>query len=164
MQKHIFQKLQIFVFYIYIYIYIYKNIQNILEYWPYATHKNNFYIFLCQKTQTSQLITIKVKKPHIIQIFKALINQLLNPNKICKNIFLHFHKKYNMILFIPKILDHIQIKTLNFYLFDFYNSTTYIKKKKYKQTHISFYYVFLIHPYIITNNKQKFKIKQPSHK
>jgi len=127
MQKHIFQKLQIFVFYIY--IYIYKNIQNILEYWPYATHKNNFYIFLCQKTQTSQLITIKVKKPHIIQIFKALINQLLNPNKICKNIFLHFHKKYNMILFIPKILDHIQIKTLNFYLFDFYNSTTYIKKK-----------------------------------
>ena len=152
-----------FKYLFFIYIYIYKNIQNILEYWSYATHKNNFYIFLCQKTQTSQLITIKVKKPHIIQIFKALINQLLNPNKICKNIFLHFHRKYNIILFIPKILDHIQIKTLNFYLFDFYNSTTYIKKK-YKQTHISFYYVFLIHQYIITNNKQKFKIKQTSHK
>ena len=42
--------------------------------------------------------------------------------------FLYFHKKYNMILFVPKILDHIHIKTLNFYLFDFYNSTTYKKK------------------------------------
>jgi hypothetical protein len=32
--------------------------------------------------------------------------------------FLHFHGKYNMILFVPKILDHMQIKTLNFfYLF-----------------------------------------------
>jgi hypothetical protein len=37
-----------------------------------------------------------------------------------------------MILFILKILDHMQIKTLNFCLFDFYKSTTYIKKV---QTH-----------------------------
>jgi len=61
-----------------------------LEYWPYTTHKNIFYIFLCQKTQTSQLITIKVNKPHISQIFKALTNQLLNSKKYvetCSYIF-----------------------------------------------------------------------------
>jgi hypothetical protein len=52
-----------------------------LEYWPYTTHKNIFYIFLCQKTQTSQLIIIKVNKPHISQNFNALIDQLLNPKK-----------------------------------------------------------------------------------
>jgi hypothetical protein len=46
--------------------------------------------------------------------------------------FLYFLRKYNMILFILKILDHMQIKTLNFCLFDFYKSTTYIKKV---QTH-----------------------------
>jgi len=33
--------------------------------------------------------------------------------------FLHFHRKYNMILFVPKILDHMQIKILNFCPFDF---------------------------------------------
>jgi hypothetical protein len=33
--------------------------------------------------------------------------------------FLHVYRKYNMILFFPKILDHMQIKTLNFFLFDF---------------------------------------------
>jgi len=49
--------------------------------------------------------------------------------------FLHFHRKYNMILFILQILNHIQIKTLNS-LFLFYNSITYVKKK-YKHTHIS---------------------------
>jgi len=54
-----------------------------------------------------------------------------------------------MILFVPKILDHMQIKTLNFLSFWFYNSNI---KKKYKHTHIPFYYVFLIHPYVITNN------------
>jgi len=29
--------------------------------------------------------------------------------------FLYFHGKYNMILFVPKILDHMQIKTLNLF-------------------------------------------------
>jgi hypothetical protein len=60
-----------------------------LAYWPYATHKNIFYIFL-SKTQTLHLIIIKVKKPHISQILKALINQLLNPKKYvetCSYIF-----------------------------------------------------------------------------
>jgi hypothetical protein len=33
--------------------------------------------------------------------------------------FLHFHEKYNMILFVLKILDRIQIKTLNFFFFLF---------------------------------------------
>ena len=82
---------------------------------------NFFFIFSLSKTQKLLLITIKVKKPHISQILKALINQLLNPNKIYRNMFLHFHGKYNIILFVLQILDHIQIKTLNsfFYLFDF---------------------------------------------
>jgi len=57
MQKHIFKTSNIF--------FIYKNVQNILEYWPYATDKNIFYIFLSEKTQTSRLITIKFNKPHI---------------------------------------------------------------------------------------------------
>jgi len=57
MQKHIFKTSNIF--------FIYKNVQNILEYWPYATDKNIFYIFLSEKTQTSRLITIKDNKPHI---------------------------------------------------------------------------------------------------
>jgi len=43
--------------------------------------KNHFFIFSLSKTQTSQLITIRVNKPHINQILKALINQLLNPKK-----------------------------------------------------------------------------------
>jgi len=45
----------------------------------------------------------------------------MKSQNICRNMFLHFHGKYNMILFILKILDHIQIKTLNsfFYPFDF---------------------------------------------
>ena len=49
--------------------------------------------------------------------------------------FLHFHGKYNMILFILQILDHIQIKTLNS-LFLFYNSITYVQKKIQTHTHI----------------------------
>jgi len=46
--------------------------------------KNIFFIFSLSKTQTLYLITIKVKKPHISQILKALINQLLNPKKHVK--------------------------------------------------------------------------------
>jgi hypothetical protein len=34
--------------------------------------------------------------------------------------FLHFHEKYNMILFVLKILDRIQIKTLNSFFSFFY--------------------------------------------
>ena len=42
-----------------------------LGYWPYATHKNIFYIFL-SKTQASQLIAIKDNKPcaYILRIYK----------------------------------------------------------------------------------------------
>jgi hypothetical protein len=64
-----------------------------------------------------------------------------------------------MILFVPKILDHMQIKTLIFFcLFWFYNSTTYIKKVQ--TPNIPFYYVFLIHPYVITKNKNLKQNKQ----
>jgi hypothetical protein len=52
-----------------------------LGYWPYATHKKQFLYFLCQKTQTSHLIIVKVNKPRVSQILKVLINQLLNPKK-----------------------------------------------------------------------------------
>ena len=46
--ENTFSKLQIFVFF------IKQNVQNILGYWPYATHKKIFlYIFV--ETQTSQL-------------------------------------------------------------------------------------------------------------
>jgi hypothetical protein len=40
--------------------------------------KKYFLYFLCKKN-TSQLIAVKVNKPHISQILKVLINQLLNP-------------------------------------------------------------------------------------
>ena len=76
-------------------------------------HIKIFYIFSLLKTQTSPLIATKVNKPHISQILKTLINQLLNPKKIYRNMFLYFHGKYNMILFVLQIFDHIQIKTLN---------------------------------------------------
>jgi hypothetical protein len=76
-------------------------------------HTKTFFIFSFLKTQTSPLIATEVNKPHISQILKVLINQLLNPKKIYRNMFLHFHGKYNMILFILQILDHIRIKTLN---------------------------------------------------
>jgi hypothetical protein len=49
-----------------------------------------FYIFSLLKTQTSPLIATKVNKPHISQILKTLINQLLNPKKYietCSYIF-----------------------------------------------------------------------------
>jgi hypothetical protein len=61
-----------------------------LGYWPYATHKNIFYIFLCQKHKHYIQSQLKLKKPHISQILKALINQLLNPKKYietCSYIF-----------------------------------------------------------------------------
>jgi len=45
-----------------------------LEYWPYAHTKTIFIFFFVKKTQSLQLITIKVNKPYISQIFKALIN------------------------------------------------------------------------------------------
>jgi hypothetical protein len=39
--------------------------------------------------------------------------------------FLHFHGKYNMILFVLEIFNHIQIKQLIlFILFYFYNLIT----------------------------------------
>jgi arginine exporter protein ArgO len=53
-------------------------------------HTKIFYIFSLLKTQTSPLIATKVNKPHISQILKTLINQLLNPKKYietCSYIF-----------------------------------------------------------------------------
>jgi hypothetical protein len=72
--------------------------------------------------------------------------------------FLHFHGKYNMILFVLKIINHMQIKTFNssfFYLFYFFNIyKTYIKKYKNTHTHIAFYYAQLTHHfYMLQNNK-----------
>jgi len=64
--------------------------------------------------------------------------------------FLHFHGKYNMILFVLQIPDHIQIKTF-FLSFLFYNLITYIKKVQ-THTRIPFYYVFLIHPHLHVTN------------
>ena len=53
-------------------------------------HTKSFFIFFFVKNTTSKLIASKVNKPHISQILKALINQLLNPKKIYRNMFLHF--------------------------------------------------------------------------
>jgi hypothetical protein len=53
-------------------------------------HTKIFYIFSLLKTQTSPLIATKVNKPHISQILKTLINQLLNSKKYietCSYIF-----------------------------------------------------------------------------
>jgi len=47
-------------------------------------HTKIFYIFSLLKTQTSPLIATKVNKPHISQILKTLINQLLNLKKYIK--------------------------------------------------------------------------------
>jgi hypothetical protein len=52
-----------------------------------------------------------------------------------RNMFLHFHEKYNMNLFVLKIFNHIQIKHLIFCLFDFLQFNN-IKNKQ--TTHISF--------------------------
>ena len=52
--------------------------------------KTFFYIFLCQKHKHYIQSQLKLKKPHISQILKALINQLLNPKKYietCSYIF-----------------------------------------------------------------------------
>jgi hypothetical protein len=55
MRKHVFKTSNIFC--------IKSNVQKMLGYWPYATHKNIFYIFLSKKAQASQLIAIKNNKP-----------------------------------------------------------------------------------------------------
>jgi hypothetical protein len=61
--------------------------------------------------------------------------------------FLHFHRKYNMILFVLEIFDYIQIKTL-FFFFDFFLTFT-------KNTHtFFFYYVFLLHSHLHVTNHQ----------
>jgi hypothetical protein len=60
--------------------------------------------------------------------------------------FLYFHMKYNMILFVSKILDHMHIKTLNFYLFNFYHPTTYIKK--YINTPTSLFIMFFSYTHV----------------
>ena len=64
MRKHIFQNFQFFLYK--------KNVQNILEYWPYAnTHKKNiFFIFSLSNIQTLHLITIK--KKHMLIKFLRL--------------------------------------------------------------------------------------------
>jgi len=49
MRKHIFETSNIFCIYK-------KNIQNMLGYWPYATHKKTFKFFFIE-TQASQLNT-----------------------------------------------------------------------------------------------------------
>jgi len=60
--------------------------------------------------------------------------------------FLYFHGKYNMILLVPKILDHMQIKTLNFFFFFI------IQQHTNTHTHPLFIMFFSIHPCVITNN------------
>jgi len=50
--------------------------------------------------------------------------------------FLHFHGKYNMILFVLEIFNHIQIKQLILFVFFDFLQFNNIKKKI--QTHISF--------------------------
>jgi hypothetical protein len=84
MRKHIFKTSNIYFF-------IYKkDVQNMLGYWPYATHTKKHFLYFLSKTHTLHLIIIKVNKPYISQILKALINQLLNPKKYvetCSYIF-----------------------------------------------------------------------------
>ena len=70
--------------------------------------------------------------------------------------FLHFHGKYNMILFVLQILDYIQIKTLNSFclFFYFYNSITYIK------IHTHLFFLLLFFPTFTCYKSHKFKINQ----
>jgi hypothetical protein len=66
-----------------------------LGYWPYATHKNIFYIFL-SKTQASQLIAIKDNKPcaYILRIYKKTEQSKKKikdgPSKPNKNFFFFY--------------------------------------------------------------------------
>jgi hypothetical protein len=61
---------------------------------------------------------------------------------MCRNMFLHFYGKYNMILFVLKILDRMQIKIFNSFFFLTFTKHT-LKKV---QTHTSpFYYVLHLH-------------------
>jgi hypothetical protein len=67
---------------------------------------------------------------------------------MCRNMFLHFYGKYNMILFVLKILDRMQIKIFNSFFFNIYK--TYIKKK-YKHTQPLFI-MFYTYTYKLKNN------------
>jgi hypothetical protein len=61
--------------------------------------------------------------------------------------FLYFHGKYNMILFVLEIFNHIQIKQLIlFVFFDFLQFNNI--KKKYKHIHLLYY--FLTRTYMFT--------------
>jgi hypothetical protein len=84
MQKHIFKTSNICFF-----IYKKRRSKHVRVLAVCNTQKKHFLYFL-SKTHTSHLIIIKVNKPYISQILKALINQLLNPKKYvetCSYIF-----------------------------------------------------------------------------
>ena len=101
MRKHIFKTSNICFFYIYK-----KNVQNMLGYWPYTTHKNIFFIFSLSKTQTLHLITIKV---------------ILNPRIYVETCSYIFTRNTTWFYLSFRYLTIHQIKTINsfFYLFDF---------------------------------------------
>jgi hypothetical protein len=89
--ENTFSKLQMFF---YIYIYIYKNVQNMLEYWPYETHKKTFFWYICEFVALRQKPGIlntrliffdNIKKIQTLkQIYQKIINLFL---------FLFFEKK-----------------------------------------------------------------------
>ena len=89
--ENTFSKLQMFFF-----IYIYKNVQNMLEYWPYETHKKTFFWYICEFVALRQKPGIlntrliffdNIKKIQTLkQIYQKIINLFL---------FLFFEKKKN---------------------------------------------------------------------
>ena len=65
---------------------------------------------------------------------------------------LHFHGKYNTILFVLKIFNHIQIKQLILFVFFilFLTIKENIHKKQNTHSHYFFTILILLHVYIIT--------------
>ena len=118
MRKHIFKTFNIF--------YIKRNIQNMLEYWPYATHKNIF------------VIIKKKHKHHLKSQLKSTNHKSINYVETCSYIFTGnttwFYLSFRYLTIYT--LKH----SINFLPFLFYNSITYIKKNKH--THIPFLLYF----------------------
>jgi len=70
--------------------------------------------------------------------------------------FLYFHIKYNIILFVLEIFDYIQIKTL--FLLFFFTFTE-------KNTHTFFFIIIMFsHIYMLPITKIQHKTNNTSHK
>ena len=71
----------------FIYIYIKKNVQNMLEYWPYATHKKTFFCFFQTHTHTHTYIYI------YIYIYIYLQHFVEKPGILIPDLYFHNIKK-----------------------------------------------------------------------